>query len=41
MSVPIVGSIALDTVETPVEERADLLGGSAAYAFVGTSFFLQ
>ena len=28
MSVLIVGSIALDTVKTPVEEHADLLGGS-------------
>ena len=27
MSVLIVGSIALDTVKTPVEEHADLLGG--------------
>jgi hypothetical protein len=41
MSVPIVGFIALDTVETPVEEHADLPGGLAAYAFLGTSFFLQ
>ena len=32
MSVLIVGSIALDTVKTPVEEHADLLGGSASYA---------
>jgi cytidine kinase len=39
MSVLIVGSIALDTVKTPVEEQADLLGGSASYAAVGASFF--
>ncbi len=39
MSVLIVGSIALDTVKTPVEEHADLLGGSASYASVGASFF--
>lgn len=39
MSVLIVGSIALDTVKTPVEEHADLLGGSASYAAVGASFF--
>src|SRR5277367_475149 len=39
MSVLIVGSIALDTVKTPIEEHADLLGGSASYAAVGASFF--
>jgi sugar/nucleoside kinase (ribokinase family) len=39
MSVLIVGSIALDTVKTPVEEHADQLGGSASYAAAGASFF--
>ncbi len=39
MSVLVVGSIALDTVKTPVEEHADLLGGSASYASVSASFF--
>ena len=40
MSCPqFVGSIALDTVKTPVEEHADLLGGSASYAALGASFF--
>jgi sugar/nucleoside kinase (ribokinase family) len=39
MAVLVVGSIALDTVKTPVEEHADLLGGSASYAAVGASFF--
>ena len=39
MAVLIVGSIALDTVKTPVEEHADLLGGSASYAALGASFF--
>lgn len=39
MSVLVVGSIALDTVKTPVEEHSDLLGGSASYAAVGVSFF--
>ncbi|MDQ6861174.1 MAG: PfkB family carbohydrate kinase, partial [Verrucomicrobiota bacterium] len=29
----------LDTVKTPVEEHADLLGGSASYAALGASFF--
>jgi sugar/nucleoside kinase (ribokinase family) len=39
MSVLVVGSVALDTVKTPVEEHADLLGGSASYASVAASFF--
>ncbi len=39
MPVLIVGSIALDTVKTPAEEHADLLGGSASYASVSASFF--
>lgn len=39
MSVLVVGSIALDTVKTPIEEHSDLLGGSASYASVGASFF--
>lgn len=39
MSVLVVGSIALDTVKTPLAEHADLLGGSASYAAVGASFF--
>jgi sugar/nucleoside kinase (ribokinase family) len=39
MSVLVVGSIALDTVKTPFEEHADLLGGSASYAALSASFF--
>src|SRR6195256_1481466 len=39
MSVLIVGSIGLDTLKTPVEEHADLLGGSASYASLAASFF--
>ena len=39
MSVLVVGSIALDTVKTPVEEHDDLLGGSTCYASVAASFF--
>src|SRR5256885_2763481 len=39
MSLLVVGSIALDTVKTPVEEHADLLGGSASYASLSASFF--
>src|SRR5216110_3089542 len=39
MPVLIVGSIAIDTVKTPVEEHSDLLGGSASYAALAASFF--
>lgn len=39
MSLLITGSIALDSVKTPVEEHHDLLGGSASYAAVAASFF--
>jgi len=39
MSVLVVGSIALDTIKTPLEEHADLLGGSASYAAVAAAFF--
>jgi len=39
MSVLVVGSIALDTVKTPVEEHGDLLGGSASYAATAASYF--
>jgi cytidine kinase len=39
MSLLITGSIALDSVKTPIEEHHDLLGGSASYAAVAASFF--
>ncbi|MBJ7259786.1 MAG: hypothetical protein JHD33_09630, partial [Chthoniobacterales bacterium] len=39
MAVLIVGSIALDDVKTPVEERFDLLGGSGSYAAVAAGYF--
>src|SRR5437667_537533 len=39
MSLLVVGSIALDTVKAPVEEHADLLGGSASYAALSASLF--
>src|SRR5665213_3316729 len=39
MSLLILGSIALDTVKTPIEEHTDQLGGSASYAAVAASFF--
>src|SRR5438045_8291859 len=37
--VLVVGSIAIYTVKTPVEEHSNLLGGSASYAALGVSFF--
>lgn len=39
MSLLITGSIALDSVKTPLEEHHDLLGGSASYGAVAASFF--
>jgi hypothetical protein len=39
MSLLITGSIALDSVKTPIEEHHDLLGGSASYASIAASFF--
>lgn len=39
-SLLITGSIALDSVKTPVEEHHDMLGGSASYAAVAASFFV-
>ena len=39
MSLLVLGSIALDTVKTPVEEHGDLLGGSASYAAAASSYF--
>jgi sugar/nucleoside kinase (ribokinase family) len=38
-SLVVVGSVALDTVETPAERREDLLGGSATYFAYAASFF--
>ena len=38
MSLLIVGSIALDSVETPAGETTDALGGSAVFAGVAASF---
>lgn len=39
MSVLIVGSIGLDTVETPFGKKEDILGGSAIHASVAASFY--
>jgi sugar/nucleoside kinase (ribokinase family) len=39
MSLLVVGSVALDTVETPADTRENVLGGSAVYAAYAASFF--
>ena len=39
MSILIVGSIGLDTVETPFGKKEGILGGSAIHASVAASFF--
>ncbi|MCK4852144.1 MAG: sugar kinase [Candidatus Omnitrophica bacterium] len=39
MRVTVIGSVALDTVETPYGKREDVLGGSASYASLSASFF--
>lgn len=39
MSVLVAGTIAIDDVKTPAEEHKDLLGGSASYASISSSFF--
>jgi len=39
MSLLVVGSVALDSVETPTDRRDDVLGGSAVHFSYGASFF--
>ena len=39
MSVLIVGTIGLDTVETPFGKKQDILGGSAIHASISASFY--
>jgi sugar/nucleoside kinase (ribokinase family) len=39
MSIVIVGSVALDTIETPCGAATDCLGGSASYASLAAAFF--
>ena len=39
MRLTVIGSTALDTIETPYGKRKDILGGSATYASVSASFF--
>ncbi|MDD5148682.1 MAG: sugar kinase, partial [Candidatus ainarchaeum sp.] len=39
--VVIVGSIGLDTIETPFGKAENVLGGSASYAAIAASFFAK
>ena len=39
MPLVVVGSVALDTVITPVEKRASILGGSVSFACIAASFY--
>ncbi len=39
MPLLVVGSVALDSVETPRETREDILGGSAVYFSYAASYF--
>lgn len=39
MSLLVVGSVALDSVETPFGQKEDVLGGSATYFSTSASFF--
>lgn len=39
MSLLVVGSVALDSIHTPTDERHDVLGGSAVYFSYAASYF--
>ena len=39
MPVLVIGSVAIDNVETPLERRDNLLGGSATHFSYAASFF--
>ncbi len=39
MRLTIIGSVALDSVETPFGKKDDALGGSATYSAISASFF--
>lgn len=39
IDLTIVGSIGIDTIETPTEKQEEILGGSASYACAAASFF--
>ncbi len=39
MKLTIIGSVALDTIETPGVKKSEILGGSATYSSFSASFF--
>lgn len=39
MSILVVGSVALDTIETPFAKKADVLGGAASYFTTAASLY--
>ena len=41
MSILIGGTVAIDHVKTPTAEAANLLGGSASYAAIAASYFIN
>ena len=41
MKVVVAGTVAIDDIKTPKEERKGLMGGSASYAAMASSFLLQ
>jgi sugar/nucleoside kinase (ribokinase family) len=40
MRLTVIGSTALDTIDTPFGRKKDILGGSATYASLSASFFV-
>ena len=40
MSLLVVGSLGIDTIETPFGRVEDVLGGSATYIAVAASYFV-
>jgi cytidine kinase len=41
LPIAIVGSVGIDTIETPSDRRVGILGGSASYACVAASYFAK
>lgn len=41
LPIVIVGSVGIDTIETPTDRRVGILGGSASYACVAASYFAK
>lgn len=39
MAITVVGSVALDNIETPFHKTGDIMGGSASYFSMASSFF--